>query len=70
MDDIREQHERMDRYRRKLALRKTPEERMADMDKLQELMWATLKSSPEGYARFLRRNYKARAIDVSKLHGG
>jgi hypothetical protein len=60
----------MERYRRKLAWRKTPEERMRDMDRLQERMWAILRSSPQGYAHFMRRNFKARAIDVKKLHGG
>jgi len=34
------------------------------MTQIQKTMWATLRSSPEGYAHFLRRNFKARAIDV------
>jgi len=63
-DDLAAQLERRDSYRRKLALQKTPAERMRDMAKLQKAMWATLMSSPEGYAHFLRRNYKARAIRI------
>jgi hypothetical protein len=62
MDDLAEQLARRDSFRRKLALRKTPQERMRDMAKLQETMWATLRRSPEGYAYFLRRNFKARAV--------
>ena len=53
-----------DRLRRKLALRKTPAQRVADMARLQEAMWATLRRSPEGYRHFLRRNFKARAISA------
>jgi hypothetical protein len=64
MDDIAEQLAIRDRYRRKLALLKTPEERMRDMAKLQERAWAILKNNPQGYAHFLRRNYKARAISL------
>jgi hypothetical protein len=62
MDDLSKQLARRDSFRRKLALRKTPQERMRDMAQLQETMWATLRRSPEGYAHFLRRNFKARAV--------
>jgi hypothetical protein len=51
-----------DRLRKKLALLRTPEQRMAEMARLQKAMWATLRSSPDGYRHFLRRNFKARAI--------
>lgn len=61
-DDIAAQLARRDRLRRRLALQKTPEQRMQDMAQLQKSMWATLLSSPEGYAHFLRRNYRARAV--------
>jgi hypothetical protein len=50
--------------RRRLTLRKTPSQRMRDMRRLQETAWATLRRSPTGYAHFLRRNFKARAIAV------
>jgi hypothetical protein len=65
MDDISEQLALRDRYRRKLWMLKTPEQRVEDMAKRSR---ATLSQSPEGYAHFLRRNFKARAIDVTKLH--
>jgi hypothetical protein len=64
MDDIAAQLAIRDRFRRKLSLLKTPAERMCDMARLQEAMWATLRQSPEGYAHFLRRNFKIRAIQV------
>jgi hypothetical protein len=68
MDEIAEQLAARDRYRRRLAVQKTPEERMAEMARLQKAMWARLQSSPEGYAHFLRRNYKARAIPIPKTN--
>jgi hypothetical protein len=61
---LAQQLARRDRLRRKLALAKTPAQRMRDMEKLQNQMFATLRSSPAGYAHFLRRNFKARAIPV------
>ncbi|HEY8749444.1 MAG TPA: hypothetical protein VIM11_15775 [Tepidisphaeraceae bacterium] len=65
-DDIASQLAIRDSYRRKLAMLKTPAERMRDMERLQAEMWARLRSSPEGYAHFLRRNYKTRAIPVTR----
>jgi hypothetical protein len=62
MDDINEQLEIRDRFRRKLAMGKTPEERMRDRAKMQAAAWATLRRSPEGYAHFMRRNFRARSI--------
>ena len=47
-----------------LAEQATPEERLRDLARLQEATWAILRSSPAGYAHFLRRNFKARAIEV------
>jgi len=41
---------------------------MADMARLHQAMWATLMSSPDGYAHFLRRNYKARAVRPPDQH--
>jgi hypothetical protein len=61
-DEIARELARRDRYRRKLALLKTPEERLEEMGRLQERAMAMLRASPEGYAHFLRRNYKARAV--------
>jgi len=70
MDDIAEQLARRDRFMRNLALRKTSRERMEDMGRLQERMWAILRSSPAGYAHFMRRNFKARAIRVKESDAG
>ena len=67
MDDLAEQFARRDRLRRAMAPRKTPEQRMADMAALQRRCWEVLRNSLQGYAHFLRRNFKARAIDVKKL---
>ena len=69
MDDIAEQLAIRDSFRKKLALRQTPSERMAAMARLQETTWEILRRSPEGYARFLRRNFKARAIPVKGPDG-
>jgi hypothetical protein len=68
MDDIADQLAIRDRLRRKLALQKTPEQRMEDMGRLQERVWATMRSSPDGYAHFLRRNFKARSISAPITH--
>ena len=67
-DDTAGQIARRDSYRRKLALAKSPEQRMREMAELQKSMWARLLSSPDGYAHFLRRNYKARAIRRTDPH--
>jgi hypothetical protein len=64
MDDLAEQLARRDRMRRKLAWAKTPEERMRDMAQMQERAMAALRGNPAGYAWYLKRNYKKRAIDV------
>jgi hypothetical protein len=64
MEDLNEQLARRDRMMRHLALQKTPEQRMRDMAKLQERMWSVLRANPTGYAHFMRRNFKARAIAV------
>ena len=64
MTDPIEQLMTRDRLRRRLASRATPAERVRDLARLQEASWAILRQSPEGYAHFLRRNFKARAIEV------
>jgi hypothetical protein len=69
MEDMAEQFARRDRYRRKLAWAKTPEQRLAEMAELQEYAWATLRQNPQGYAWFIRRNYKKRAIPSPKSDG-
>ena len=64
MEDISQQLAARDRMRRRLALQATPEERVRDMMRLSQETWDLLRRSPEGYANFLRRNFKARAIVV------
>jgi hypothetical protein len=68
MDDITRQQAIRDRFQRKLSLQKTPEQRMRDMETLQATAWATLRRSPEGYAHFLRRNFRARAVRTRDQH--
>jgi len=62
MDDLSEQLARRDRFLKHLASQATPSERLRDMARLQETSWEMLRRSPEGYVRFLRRNFKTRAI--------
>ena len=64
MPDPAQQLVRRDRLRRQLAARATPAERVRDLARLQDATWAILRGSPAGYAHFLRRNFKARAIEV------
>ncbi|HET6252305.1 MAG TPA: hypothetical protein VFE47_31755 [Tepidisphaeraceae bacterium] len=68
MDDIAEQFAIRDSFRRKMALRKTPEQRMTEMAERQRLTSERGGMLPEGYANFLRRNFRKRAIDVRGLH--
>ena len=65
MEDIAGQLALRDSFRGKLAKLKTHEERMADLERLQERSRAILLANPQAYAWFLRRNFKARSIDAS-----
>jgi hypothetical protein len=69
MDDMAEQFARRDRYRRTLAWAKTPEQRMAECFERQALAAQRMRQNPEGYAWFLRRNYKTRASHLPKPDG-
>jgi hypothetical protein len=62
MDEIAEQLAIRDRMRRRHWQSLTPEQRLDAMIRLQEQAWAILRSSEAGYAHFMRRNFKARAI--------
>ena len=64
MTDSAQQLVRRDRLRRQVAGRATPAERVRDLARLQEATWTILCRSPAGYAHFMRRNFKARAIEV------
>ncbi|QOV92067.1 hypothetical protein [Humisphaera borealis] len=63
-DDIARQLAIRDRLRRRMEAQRTPEERLAAMNKLQRACWERLQQNPEGLARFMRRNIRKRAIDV------
>lgn len=63
-DDPADQLDVRNRMQRRLAAQATPEERVRDMMQLSQRTWDLLRSNPEGYAHFLRRNFKARAIVV------
>ena len=65
MEDVADQLAARDRFRRALYARQTPAERMAAMRQLQRSTWRVLRSSPDGYAHFLRRNFRARAVDTA-----
>jgi hypothetical protein len=65
MEDIVEQLAIRDRAIRHRWQSKTPAQRVQEMIALQEASRRLLRSSPEGYTHFLRRNFKARAIDVT-----
>jgi hypothetical protein len=69
MDDIAEQLKIRDSFRRKMAALKTPRERMRDLAQLQNSTWAVLQRSPNGYAHFMRRNFKARSISLKGSNG-
>jgi hypothetical protein len=64
MDKIDEQLARRDRFLHRRWAGLTPAQRVKEMRELQERAFSLLRSSPEGYEHFLRRNFKARAIDV------
>jgi hypothetical protein len=64
MDDLSKKLAARDRLRRKLARQTTYAQRLAAMARFQEAACEILRRSPEGYAHFLRRNFRARAIPV------
>jgi hypothetical protein len=64
MADISEELARRDRFLRARRMQMTPEQRMAQMQRMQAAAWTVLKNSPNGYAHFMARNFKARAVDV------
>lgn len=61
------------RFRRIRPRRKptTYEQRFRDMVRIQRAFWSMLRRSPEAYAQFIRRNFKARAVSrpiTSRYH--
>lgn len=63
-EEIARQFAIRDRWVRRIAAQATPEERVEAMMQLQQRTWTMLSQSPEAYARFLRRNFKARSVPV------
>jgi hypothetical protein len=61
-DSIEEQLATRDRFRRAQILRQTPEERLNAFWALQESSLAILQKNPEAYERYLRANFRKRAI--------
>jgi cytochrome c-type biogenesis protein CcmH/NrfG len=68
MNDIAEQLAIRDRMRRRYWLSQTPQQRLAEMARLQEQAWKILRSSEAGYAHFIRRNFKARSVGPDGPH--
>ena len=58
-----------DAFLKRYHLRLTPAERLAAMARLQNSAWERLRQSPEGYAHFIRRNFKARAVNFEPKYG-
>jgi hypothetical protein len=69
MDELTKQLAIRDRFRRKLNLQLTPEQRLEKLAQLQAAAWDILRCSPDGYAHFLRRNFRARSIRGWDRHG-
>jgi hypothetical protein len=63
-DSITEQFDIRNRFRKRIAARRSYAERMEAMARLQALCWGRLQRSPSGMAQFMRRNFRQRAIDV------
>jgi hypothetical protein len=69
MDELTEQLAIRDRFVRRRSLLMSPAQRIEAMRRLQQSAWDRLRQSPEGYAHFIRRNFKARAVDTGQVHG-
>ncbi len=61
MASLEEQLEIRRRMMRRMQWEMTPEQRLERFDALIRSAFAVLKQNPEGYARFIRRNYRKRA---------
>ena len=67
--EIAEQLGRRDRFRNRLWALQTWDERLAALDRHQSAAAAAMRLSAEGYARYLRRNYRARSIGWTEITG-
>ncbi len=64
VDEIAEQFAVRDRFLRKLAASKTPDELMREMWRMQQASWETLQRIPQAWDAYKRQQFKKRAIDV------
>jgi hypothetical protein len=64
VDDLNDQLARRDRLMLRQWRRLTPEQRVREMWLQQEASWERLRRSPTGYAHFIRRNFKSRAVSA------
>lgn len=62
--DIANMMEARRRHQQARERAETPEQRMERFAELQAASFDLLRSSPEGYAAFLRRNHKSRRAEV------
>jgi hypothetical protein len=69
MDAIGEQFEARDKFAKRYYAQMAPAQRMLAMARLQNSAWDILRKSADGYAHFLRRNFKARAVKFRPTHG-
>ncbi len=67
-EQIRQACEAADNYRRRAAQAMSPGQRMELFEQIQSQAFATLRSNPDAYAAFLRRNHhKRRQSNVRRL---
>jgi dipeptidase len=64
MTDITQMLKRREELQRRKDLQASPEEQMEQLAAIQSATLELLRSSPEGYQHFLRRNYKSRRAEV------
>jgi hypothetical protein len=67
MEDIAGQLALRDRFLKHRWQELPPIQRLKEIDELQQRSWHILKMSPQGYARFLKRNFKKRSFDYNGL---
>lgn len=67
-DDSQRQQDAANSYRRKMALRRTPEENMRLFCQMQQQAYEVLKSNPDAMRHFHQRNHrKRRQSEVDRL---
>jgi hypothetical protein len=66
-EQLAAQLKRRDRFLQRQWLALSPEERVRRMAAMHEASWNLLRSNPTGYTHFLRRNFRARAIDTNAI---